>query len=103
MGRRTTKELRKPKRLGLKLAAIRRHLQLSQNEMIRELGFAEELVREEISAFERGIRVPPVVVLLEYARSVQVAVENLIDDTLELPSHLAKNDQRRAGRKNVRR
>lgn len=89
MSRRTTKELRKPQHLGAKLAAIRRHLQLSQNELISMLGFAEELVREEISAFERGLRVPPVVVLLAYARSVSIAVEVLIDDKLDLPDHLA--------------
>jgi hypothetical protein len=62
MGRRTTKELRKPKRLGAKLSAIRRHLQLLQNELIDKLGFTGELVREEISAFERGVRVPPIIV-----------------------------------------
>jgi transcriptional regulator with XRE-family HTH domain len=84
MGRRTTTELRKPKLLGRKLAAIRKHLQLSQNELIRKLGFADELVREEISAFERGVRVPPVVVLLEMARAVNITVESLIDDNVEL-------------------
>lgn len=88
MSRRTTKELRRPKRLGAKLAAIRNYLQLSQNDLIDRLGFAGEIVREEISAFERGVRVPPVVVLLEYARAVRVSVEALIDDKLELPPHL---------------
>jgi transcriptional regulator with XRE-family HTH domain len=87
MGR-TTKELRKPKRLGAKLASIRRHLQLSQNELIRKFGFADELVREEISAFERGVRVPPVAVLLEYSRAVNVLVEWLIDDEIDLPESL---------------
>jgi transcriptional regulator with XRE-family HTH domain len=101
MGRRTTNELRKPRRLGAKLAAIRRHLQLSQNEMIRKLGFADELVREEVSAFERGVRVPPVVVLLEYARAVGVTVETLIDDKLELPAYLAKDDFKQSRRKPI--
>lgn len=87
MGR-TTSELRKPKRLGGKLAAVRRHLRLSQNELIRELGFADELVREEISAFERGVRVPPVAVLLAYARVANVLVEWLIDDEVDLPEEL---------------
>lgn len=89
MSRRSTKELRKPKRLSVKLAAIRSHLQLSQSNLIRRLGFADELVREEISAFERGVRVPPVMVLLEYARAAGVTVEALIDDQLELPPYLA--------------
>jgi transcriptional regulator with XRE-family HTH domain len=101
MGRRTTNDLRKPKRLGAKLAAIRRHLQLSQNEMIRKLGFADELVREEVSAFERGVRVPPVVVLLEYARAVGISVEILIDDKLDLPAYLAKDDSKRSRRKPI--
>lgn len=87
MGR-TTKELRKPKRLGEKLAVIRRHLQLSQNELIRKLGFTDELVREEISAFERGVRVPPVAVLLAYARVANVLIEWLIDDELDLPAKI---------------
>lgn len=87
MGR-TTKELRKPKRLGGKLAAIRQSFQFSQNEMIRKLGFVDNLVREEISAFERGVRVPPVVVLLEYARIANVLVEWLINDEIDLPEKL---------------
>lgn len=87
MGR-TTSELRKPKRLGGKLAAVRRQLGLSQNELIRRLGFADELVREEISAFERGVRVPPVAVLLAYARVANVLVEWLIDDEVDLPDEL---------------
>jgi transcriptional regulator with XRE-family HTH domain len=100
MGRRSTKELRKPGRLGAKLAAIRRYLQLSQNDLIKRLGFTDELVREEISAFERGVRVPPVVVLLEYARAVNVPVEILIDDKLELPMRLVQGETRRGSRKN---
>jgi transcriptional regulator with XRE-family HTH domain len=80
--------LSKPKFLGGKLAEIRRQLQLSQNGMIRKLGFTTELVREEISAFERGVRVPQVIALLEYARVANVAVEVLIDDELDLPEKL---------------
>ena len=78
----------RPKRLGQKLAEIRRQLQLSQNGLIRKLGFADVLVREEISAFERGVRVPPILFLLEVARAVNVSVETLIDDELELPKRL---------------
>jgi transcriptional regulator with XRE-family HTH domain len=99
MSRRTTKELRKPKRLGEKLASIRRYLQLSQSELISKFGYSEELVREEISAFERGVRVPPVVVLLEYARAVDVTVEVLIDDKLELPTHLNRGFPNRKARR----
>lgn len=81
------RELR-PKRLGNKLAEIRRQLQLSQNGLIHQLGFTDMLVREEVSAFERGIRVPPVLFLLEIARAVNVSVETLIDDEIDLPKTL---------------
>ena len=80
--------LLRPKRLGQKLAEIRRQLQLSQNGLIRQLGFTDVLVREEISAFERGVRVPPILFLLEIARTVNVSVETLIDDELDLPRRL---------------
>lgn len=80
--------LLRPKRLGQKLAEIRGQLQLSQNGLIRRLGFADVLVREEVSAFERGIRVPPVLFLLEIARTVNISVETLIDDELSLPKTL---------------
>jgi transcriptional regulator with XRE-family HTH domain len=82
MGRAT---LAKPARLAEKLLAIRQQLNLSQNGMVRFLGFTDELTREEISAFERGIRVPSLIILLRYARSVGINVEILIDDELELP------------------
>jgi transcriptional regulator with XRE-family HTH domain len=91
--RKAARNLR-PKRLGSKLAEIRRQLQLSQNGLIRQLGFTDVLVREEISAFERGVRVPPVVFLLEIAHVANVSVETLIDDELNLPKTLpvkAKN------------
>lgn len=78
----------KPKRLAEKLRQIRLALGLSQNEMINRLGFGEELIREELSAFERGIRQPPLGVLLEYARVAGVRVEVLIDDELDMPDSI---------------
>ena len=80
----TARTLR-PKRLGEKLAAIRRRFKLSQSELIRKLGFGDLLVREEVSSFERDVRVPPPLVLLEYARLAQIHVEVLLDDQVELP------------------
>jgi transcriptional regulator with XRE-family HTH domain len=80
----TARTLR-PNRLGEKLAAIRNHFKLSQNELIRKLGFGDVLLREEISSFERDVRVPPPLVLLEYARLARVHIEVLLDDQLELP------------------
>jgi transcriptional regulator with XRE-family HTH domain len=79
---------RKPARLAEKLLAIRTGLELSQNGMIRRIGFADELSQAEVSMFERGIRVPPLPVILEYARTANVYVEVLIDDSLDLPANL---------------
>ena len=78
----------KPTRLAEKLTEIRRSLDLSQNAMIRRMGQADCLTQAEISAFERGVRVPPLPVLLSYARAAGLCVELLIDDDLDLPSKL---------------
>ncbi len=80
--------LTKPEHLAGKLVTIRKSLKLSQNGMLRQMGLSDLFIREEVSAFERGVRVPPVGVLLLYARSVGITVEMLIDDELELPSKL---------------
>jgi len=75
---------KKPRRLAEKLLAIRMTLGLSQNELIRVLGCDDELRQSQISAFERGARIPSLNVLLAYARSCNVSVESLIDDELDL-------------------
>lgn len=85
MGRRSRK---KPERLARKLAVIRKALSLSQDEIIVRMGLSEELVREEISAFERGVREPPLHVLLAYASIAGVYVDVLIDDGVNLPKAL---------------
>lgn len=78
----------KPLRLGEKLRQIRIAFGLSQNELIQRIGFTDELIREEISAFERGIRLPPYALTLEVARISNVYVDALIDDELDLPAEL---------------
>jgi transcriptional regulator with XRE-family HTH domain len=78
----------KPKRLPEKLLQIRAALALSQNEMIKRMGLASELTQAEVSAFERGVREPPLPFLLEYARAVGVCLDVLIDDHLDLPEKL---------------
>jgi len=83
----TARSLR-PKRLGQKLAMIRKALRLSQTEFIRKLGFHNVLVREEISSFERNVRVPPPLVLLEIARVARIHVDDLLDDEVDLPEWL---------------
>jgi transcriptional regulator with XRE-family HTH domain len=78
----------KPERLAMKLVQIRTALNLSQNGMIRKMGLIDELLREEVSLFEHGVRVPPLPVLLEYARVANVYVDALIDDNADLPEPL---------------
>jgi transcriptional regulator with XRE-family HTH domain len=71
-----------------KVAEIRNKLGLSQNGMIRRMGLIDELTQAEISAFERGMRVPSLPVLLEYARAANVYLEVIVDDALDLPAAL---------------
>jgi len=76
------------KRLGEKLRQIRDALGLSQSEMLRRLGFEDELWYTQVSAYETGRREPPLIILLEYARAAGVCPELLIDDELDLPAKL---------------
>lgn len=78
----------KPKRLAEKLIEIRRKLGLSQNEIISRMRLTGETTREEISKFERGVRVPPLHILLSYARAAGVYVDALIDDEVKLPDKI---------------
>lgn len=88
----TARTLR-PKRLGEKLAAIRKSFKLSQNELIRKLGFHNVLLREEISSFERDVRVPPPLVLLELARLAGLHVDDLLDDSIEIQEKLPSSSR----------
>jgi transcriptional regulator with XRE-family HTH domain len=92
---------RKPAKLAKKLLAIRTGLGLSQNGLIKQMGFVDELSQAEISMFERAIRVPPLPVVLEYARAANVYVEVLIDDSLELPDKLPANPKSEGVQKRV--
>lgn len=78
----------RPKRLGRKLAAIRKQLELSQNEMVRRLGLSNRLTREEVSAYERGVREPSLPTLSRYAEIAGVWIDVLVDDDLDLPQKL---------------
>lgn len=86
-----TRRRPKPVRLAKKLLEIRTELGLSQNSMIRKMGLTDQLVQAEISAYERGLREPPLYVLLAYARAANVLVEWLIDDEIDLPKGLPLN------------
>lgn len=81
----------KPTRLAQKLLKIRSELRLSQNGMLARLGEEQELFRSSISSYERGVREPPLPILLKYARIAGVYVEVLIDDELDLPKKLPAN------------
>ena len=78
---------RKPVLAG-KLRHIRLAMGLSQNQMIARMGLADTLLREEVSDFERNRRIPPLEVILGYARAANITVEALIDDELSLPDEL---------------
>lgn len=78
----------KPARLAEKLVLIRTALGLSQNGMLKRLGYEHEFGRNYISAFELGTREPPLPVLLEYARAAGICVASLIDDRKDLPKKL---------------
>lgn len=80
----------KPARLAEKLLQIRTVLGLSQNEMISRLGLTDEVIREDVSAFELGKRQPPLLILLEYARCAGVSTDVLIDDKQDLPAKVLK-------------
>ncbi|HEY6327799.1 MAG TPA: hypothetical protein VI756_00580 [Blastocatellia bacterium] len=75
-----------PERLSVKLLAIRENiLHLTQEEFVRALDVGDRADRRDISAFERGVREPPLPVLLRYAKLAKVHVETLIDDKVNLP------------------
>lgn len=86
----------RPARLGEKLLQIRQTLNLSQNELLRALGMENGNQREDISKFELDRREPSSLLLLRYARLVNVYVDVLIDDSLDLPRRLPSS-QKHAG------
>ena len=75
----------KTEKLAAKLTQIRKNLELSQSGIIKLLDLEDTLTREDISKFERGIREPPLRVILRYARAVHISTDILIDDTVDLP------------------
>ena len=78
----TSRQHDRPKRLAVKLRAIRQHLGISQTEMKELLNFKGTYGR--ISDYELGKRQPTVLVLLAYARSVGIHVDDLVDDAVDL-------------------
>jgi len=81
----------KPARLSEKLIQIRHVLGLSQDGIIRRMGVVQKITREDISKYERGLREPSLLVLLEYANAAGVWINVLVDDGLDLPEKLPAN------------
>ena len=78
----------KSARLAKKLRKLRLALELSQNEILNRLGFADQLFRSNISQYERGLRIPSPPILLAYARLANIDLAVLIDDDLDLPENI---------------
>jgi|ERR1700749_1012111 len=78
----------RPKRLPQKLRQIRERLGLSQNGLIRQMGFEEVLVQASISGYESGTREPPLPVLLRYSEVSGVWLNSIIDDGMDIPERL---------------
>jgi transcriptional regulator with XRE-family HTH domain len=71
-----------------KLLQIRLTLNLSQNELIRELDLTDKIYQSNVSGYELGEREPPLPILLRYARLAGVYLDVLVDDALDLPESL---------------
>lgn len=80
----------RPLRLAEKLLTIRNKLDdgLSQNELIKRMGLADELVQDRISKFERGVLEPPLHILSAYAEVANIYLEVLVKDNLNLPEKI---------------
>ena len=100
-----------PVQLASKLLQIRLNLGLSQNQMIRRVGFDGQLIQSHISAYEQENeklrRVPPPSVLLAYARAISTTgggefLEALLDDEMELPELLPADPSKFSPRKKPR-
>ena len=78
----------KPERLPEKLLTIRNALGLSQTEMLKRLDAEDQIDYTTISKYEVGRNEPPLMILLQYAHVAGIHMEDLVDDTLDLPDKL---------------
>ena len=74
---------RRPKRLAEKLRQIRDALGVSQQEMVKRLGI--EMPYQNISKYERDKSEPPIELLLAYARSANISLDQIVDDDEDCP------------------
>lgn len=82
---------RRPERLAEKLLHIREALGLSQREMAERLG--NEKTRNIVSNYERNKSIPPIEVVLAYARTANVQLEQIIDDDQDLNAIAPEDSQ----------
>lgn len=76
----------RPKKLAKKLREIRIRMGLTQKEMFDRLKDRKTpLYLGHISLYESDQRVPPLMVLLKYARVFGTSMEIIVDDDLDLP------------------
>lgn len=78
-----------PKKLASKLRQIRQSLGLTQHQMVDRLKSERKSLKVypgNVSRFERGQREPTLLVLLAYARTAGVTIDDLVDDDVGLPS-----------------
>jgi len=85
MGRRPRK---KQQHLAKKLLKIRDALGFSQLELVKFMGIDGSVAYHRISEYESGRREPPLWVLLAYARTAGVHLEDIVDDNVDLPEKL---------------
>jgi transcriptional regulator with XRE-family HTH domain len=83
-------------KLPEKLKQIRETLGLSQNELIRELGFEDVIYQGNVSEYESGRREPPLPILLRYAQIAGVCLDIIVSDNDELPEKLPSNPKHKS-------
>lgn len=69
-----------PKKLGTKMREIRLRLDMTQEEVARELNTDSG----SVSRYERGLRDPSLLEVLAFSRMSGVGMEVLVDDKMQL-------------------
>ncbi len=81
-----TNKTERPEKLAEKLRRVRVKLGLSQTKMAEALGqYGMTIHQGYISFYESEDRLPPILVVLAYARLAKVSIDLLIDDERDLP------------------
>jgi transcriptional regulator with XRE-family HTH domain len=74
--------------LAEKLLQIRQSLELSQSEMVKQVGVAKLIHYNNISKYELDKNEPPLIILLAYAKLARIHLEVIVDDGIDLPRKL---------------